>query len=260
MRENKSKTATLIVAWQDQNSRDYFPVARLVVSDESNGPSYEFCYLNGFRDAEKVGLQPFIAFPNSDKVYNANTLFPLFQNRLMPKSRPGFKEFVNRVDLGIDAADVEILARTGGRRNTDSLELFPVPNRDDNGVYVTHCLAHGIRYLPPQTLEVIDSLNKGDKLYMMADFQNQYDPLAIAFRDKDRHIVGYLPRYILPDLWKLISECNFIEITVSKVNEGRVPNYLKLLCRIESCWSSDFKPFCEDAYKPVSPLALKLDC
>jgi len=42
-----------------------------------------------------------------------------------------------------------MLARSGGRRETDTLTVFPIPEPDSEGRYRLHFFLHGLRYLPP---------------------------------------------------------------------------------------------------------------
>jgi hypothetical protein len=42
-----------------------------------------------------------------------------------------------------------VLARSGGRRETDTLTVFPIPEPDSEGRYCLHFFLHRLRYLPP---------------------------------------------------------------------------------------------------------------
>ena len=83
----------------------------------------------------------------SNESTNRETYFPLFKNRLLPKSRPE-----HRVCLewsGFDPDDppepLMLLGRTEGRKQTDSVEIFPQPIPDGRGCYVNCFFAHGVR-------------------------------------------------------------------------------------------------------------------
>lgn len=211
--------------------------------------------------AQKEGFSSFLAFPDQNEVYRGNDLFPLFANRLMPRSRPDFSTYVQRLDLDPeDVDDFEILARSGGRRMTDSFELFPLPLVREDGCYVTHFLAHGIRYLNEVSHKRISELSPGEKLLMVADFQNPYDPSALPLRTEDRIFVGYIPRYLLPDAWKLQETCEYIDIFIEQVNQPPAPIQQRLLCRMESCWPTGFKPYCTDEFRPLAEGAKRLEC
>jgi hypothetical protein len=251
----------LFVAWQQQDSRRYFPIGRLVVEANNGRSRYEFAYVKGALEAAKHGLDPLLAFPDFQQVYRSDELFPLFENRLMPSRRPDYEQYLANLGLTPDADPIAVLARSGGRRVTDSLELFELPLYDSGlACYRTFFLAHGIRYLHQTSLERIHSLTVGDALRILVDFQNPADARALALGTDDRVIVGYMPRYLLDDAWNLIQNCPRLEVFVAQVNPTPAPIEQRLLCRIESCWPDDFRPFCSDHYLPISPEATTINC
>jgi HIRAN domain len=252
----------LFVAWQEPKSKQYFPVGRLLRLPNGHGPTYEFCYLNGVAKAQLAGFTAFLAFPELSEVYRSHELFPLFSNRLMPRSRPDFGKYVARLDLDPNNADdFAILGRSGGRRVTDSLELFPLPNLEHEGCYITYFLAHGIRYLPDTSINRLEMLQEGDRLRLQWDMDNEADPRALSLRTEDRIQVGYVPRYLLDDAWEILMTCPYRPtITVAQVNHPPGPIQQRLLCRMESCWPEGFKPYCSDDYLPMVNTATKLGC
>src|SRR6266446_8117086 len=143
----------LFVAWQSPTTRLIHPVGRLIRRDDLN--LYEYCYIRRAHSATGQGFVPFIEFPKLDSVYFSEQLFPWFANRVLPASRPEYAGDIK--SLGLDSATADpmsILARTGGRRQTDHTELFRLPRPDPiTGMYVTHCLLRGIRHLPQPATE-----------------------------------------------------------------------------------------------------------
>lgn len=262
--ENSTTTdrlEVLFVTWQDPDSKTYFPIGRLIRRTAPSDLPYEFCYLNGLNGAKDAGFSSFLAFPEPEKVYFSNDLFPLFANRLMARSRPDFAKYAQRLDLDPEAADdFEILARSGGRRMTDSFELFTMPERDERGCYLTYFLAHGIRHLSDDSHKRIRKLKSGDQLFVAADFQNPYDTTALALRTTDCTFVGFLPRYLLQDAWELQEACGYIEVYVEQMNLPPAPIQHWLLCRMESCWPEDFVPYCSKLFKPIADDATLLPC
>lgn len=74
-------------------------------------------------------IQPLISFPKWDEIYFSNHLFPIFANRLMSRSRPEYKSFVERLNISLEEDDPMILlAWSEGKRATDSLAVFPCPD------------------------------------------------------------------------------------------------------------------------------------
>lgn len=244
----------LFLAWQNAATRRYFPIGRLVRRVTQQGLQYEFRYVRGVERALEAGFSPLLAFPDLHRVYVSNDLFPLFANRLMARTRPDFASYVRRLDLDpADADDFEVLARSGGRRMTDSFELFPMPLPGSAGCYVTHFLAHGIRHLSAEARLRIERLSAGERLRLQWDMDNEADPLALSLRTEDRIVVGYVPRYLLDDAWTLLQDCDYRpEITVAQVNPPPAPVQQRLLCRMEACWPNGFVPFATTDYQLLS--------
>ncbi len=247
---------TLFTAWQAPASRRYYPVGRLSFFAEPDGGLYEFAYIRGAEEAEKEGFLPFLAFPELGRVYCSQTLFPFFSNRLMPESRPEYMETVISLDLDPDTAHpIQILGRSGGARVTDEVELFPLPEFDaDVGGYRTFFLAHGLRHTPVPSQDRILTLRPGEQLFWFLDCQNPFDPQAIGLRTDDRHLIGYLPNYLLGDAWRLLEACRYIDVYVARVGGALTPLSGRLLCDIRSCWPEavDFVPLSSPRFEPIS--------
>lgn len=253
MKTEVGHVQALFVAWQNQSTKQYYPVGRLVSGLRPDRPQFEFCYLGGAREAQKVGFAPLLAFSELDRVYRSDELFPLFQNRLMPPGRAEYREYLSNLAMDPEHADpMTMLMRSGGGRVTDSLEMFEVPRASEQGSpYQTHFLAHGIRYLNHESQQRIGLLQPNDRLLILHDFQNPADELALALRTDDRVIVGYLPRYLLGDAFNLIQTCATVEVFVARVNPTPAPLQQRMLCRLEACWPPGFRPFCDDHYRPI---------
>lgn len=254
-------TQALFVAWQQPESRRFYPVARLALAaDEDCQQCYEFAYIQGAREAEQHGFQPFLSFPDLEQVYRSPELFPLFSNRLLPASRMEYPQYIDRLGLVPDKANVlEVLGRSGGARATDTVELFPLPTYDPEfESYATRFLAHSIRQLLPASHERIGRLQFGDPLFPMLDCPRDNGSAAVALRTEDQIIVGYMPSYLVDDARHLLTRCELFEVFVEKVNPHPAPISERLLCRLESCWPPDFMPFAAERYQPVSAEAAKV--
>ncbi|MBT4838666.1 MAG: hypothetical protein HON94_15125, partial [Methylococcales bacterium] len=117
----------LILAWNNKVEQQWLPVGRL----KKEGDTYLFQYTNGISDSFKNGtFSPFVQLDDIHQIYYAKELFPLFQNRLLQKSRPEHDDFLNWINLDKNNySDFDELALTGGIRATDSLQLFPIPEK-----------------------------------------------------------------------------------------------------------------------------------
>jgi hypothetical protein len=215
---------------------------------------YEFAYIRAALKAVKEGFVPFLEFPDLNKVYYSDKPFPLIANRLMPNSRPEYAEFLASLGLSAESDPMTILARSGGRRETDQIEFFPMPAPEAaTGCYSTHCLLRAIRYMPqPMVEERIARLKPGEKLFVMWDTQNEYDPHAVAVRTNDNYLLGYLPAYLTGDIWKLNTECGTIDVFVERVNLPPAEVHHRLLVRVAACWYDGFRPFDGPDFQPLA--------
>lgn len=246
---------TLFLAWQDPRSRSWFPIGRL----SFDGSNYQFAYIKGAYIAQRdCSFTPLASFPKLEDVYEAQSLFPLFSNRLLSSSRPDYDEFTECLNVPQHKDDpIALLGRSGGRRTTDTLEVFPCPEPDDQGRYHIHFFVHGLRYLPDESRSRIDRLQQGDQLLLVHDFQNPHDSSALMLRTNDsfpgdRHLVGYCPRYLLDDAFRILQQCpNYPQVEVERVNAPPAPLQFRLLCNMTACWPEDFRPCSSESYQPI---------
>ena len=101
MQTLQQQLQALYVAWQQPESRRYFPVARLVAGVGDIPGLYEFAYIKGAEEAQKADFEPFPAFPKLSEVYRSKELFPFFANRLMSINRPDYPSYLQ--SLGLDS-------------------------------------------------------------------------------------------------------------------------------------------------------------
>jgi hypothetical protein len=237
----------LILAWQNPSNREWVPVGRLQYENNK----YIFRYTIGAKRAKD--FVPFSLMTDLDNSYESEELFPIFQNRLLSKSRPGYDKYLNWIGLEKDRySPFAELARTGGIRATDSLQLFPVPEKR-NGKYEVMFFIHGIRHLAPNCVERINHLTQGDKLYLIRDIQNEFDPLAIALKTGNPpEIIGYCPRVFVQDFWRLIDNngAKNVEVSVIKVNLNS-PLQFRVLCKFSTLWPKNFVPFNDEIFQPI---------
>ncbi len=238
---------TLFVAWQDPSDRHWRPVGRLSWQDNR----FQFVYTKGAATANN--FVPFGKMVDLYSVYESKELFPLFSNRLLPKNRPEYIEYLQWLNIPIDKDDpLALLARSGGLRGTDSLMIFPCPEPTPEGKYQLHFFSQGLRYLPDNVLELATDLAPGMQLYLMLDVQNKFDSLAVALRtEKPPVFLGYVPRYFTEDFHRLLKDqINTVQVIVERVNL-EAPSQFRLLCKITADWPNTFKPCSGDNYQPL---------
>ncbi len=232
------------LAWQDQDSRTWFPVGQL----SRNGDGYRFVYTRGADQADR-----FSGFPGMPlrKVYLSESLPALFQNRLMSKGRPEYRELLSWVDMDHDTPDpLRLLVRTEGVRSTDSLMVFEKPEPAD-GMYRVTFFVHGGKYMQSHDA-ILESTEAGNRLFPMLDEQNPKDPRAIALRaESPTGMVGYVPRFLCEDFRFLLAHGKAdLKITAKKVNHG-APSQYKLLGEAVSLWPSDFDPCATEQFQEL---------
>jgi hypothetical protein len=240
----------LFVAWQDTVDRGIYPVARLRVEDAGQ-QFYEFRYIQGALDAQAHGFIPFDSFPQLTETYVGHELFPFFKNRVMPPNRPDYAGYVTELGLSVDNADpLSLLARSGGLRATDRLEIYAAPHGDANSC-VWHFLLRGIRHLPASAEARIAQLGLGDRLYVMRDVQNVVNPRALLLRTEDTVNLGYVPDLLVDDLAGLDLSSDNFEVTVAQVNPSPAPVQHRVLCRLQVGWPNGVQPFMSERFKPI---------
>lgn len=242
----------LLVAsrFSDSGKAGWSPIGRLHFE---NGV-YRFVYTQGARSA--AGFVPFNGMENLEEVYESESLFPVFANRLLPSSRPEYEAYLRW--SGFDPSNppdpIAVLGVTEGIRRTDMIELFPCPVPDADGCYLNKFFLHGLRYMPESARDRVLALRQDEQLFPMLDLCNPADANAVALRtiEGDRVMVGYVPRYLARDVWKLFQNCepNFIKVYAHRVNRD-APLQQRLLCRMQACWPKDFQPCSGEEFQPI---------
>jgi len=242
---------TLFLAWQDSISRAWFPVGRLTY--ENNW--YEFVYIKGAEIArDEYGFRG-IFFPEHDfdKVYRSRELLPVFSHRLMRRSRPDYPDFIRWQNLSQNEDNpIVLLSRSGGKKVTDNYEVFPYPERDENGFYHLYFFARGLRYMAAENSDRIKKLEVGERLYFLHDSQNDFDFNALMLRTKDFYLLGFCVRYLLDDVFPLLqNNSNSVEVKVERVNLPPAPLSMRLLVRL-IVKDENYKPFSSPMYEPLA--------
>jgi hypothetical protein len=241
---------SLFVIWQDPDTRQWIPVGRLTRNDAK----FQFAYTKGAKESKR-----FVAFggmPNFDAVYESPELFPQIANRILPKSRPEYSQYLSW--LGLDSGvrdDLEVLARSGGLRATDSLEVVPCPEPSADRELTIHFFARGLRHLSEKDQLRVFALQPGEPLYLMKDVQNKVDSMALLMRTGDPiSVVGYCPRYFSADFSQLLTQTppDQVSVVVDRVSKD-APSQFRLLCRLRSMWPHDFAPCSRGAFELLSP-------
>lgn len=251
-------TKTLFLGWQHSEgeggggsgSRLWFPVGRL--DADSEGSAYRFRYIKGAEEAKRVANFPELPeFPDFERGYESSELFPLFQNRIISPKRPDFVEYLRALDLGEDADPIEILAANGGRRVTDTFEVFPKLTKDTDGSFVCRFFLHGWRHVSDPAQERLNSLGRGEKLYVALELTNPLTEMAVQIQTTDYQMIGWAPRYLVNDLTAAMAESpGKYEAHVVRVNPQPAPSRQRVLVEMRSYWDQH-EPMSGEDFDPL---------
>ncbi len=230
----------LLVLWQHPSTRALTPVAQL----SFDGSEYRFEYLPSASETE--GFRPLPGFRDFDRVYEQDELFPLFQERILDPSRDDFERVLE--DLELDPARAtpwEQLVRSGGGSEGDTVQVTPLPTRDDQG-WKCVTLANGLRHFLQKSVltesgstsvyteeefeAVLESLKPGDRLTVKHEVGNQSNPDALLFFTERDEVVGYVPDWLVRRLQPTLREGeSWPTARVERVNGAGVGWHLRLL-------------------------------
>lgn len=242
---------TLFLAWQDsETTRRWFPIGRLDADVARS--KYEFEYIRGAELAhDQAGLEPLDAFPDFTEKYRSSELFPLFKNRVLTPERTDFADYLRQLDLQPNANPIEILAVTGGTRQTDSLEVFPKIHRNKDGGFQCKFLLHGWRHVNLAAQEKLGTLQAGDSLVVAIELNNPESGLALQVQTSDYHVVGWTPRYLVTDLVKAIAESpGRVAAHLVQANSTSAPAKQRYLVCLQGHWPKNYEPMSGEEFQP----------
>ncbi len=214
-----------VVVWQNPETRIFTRVGRLEVRTDG----YEFRYDESAADVE--GFEPFLAFPDLSEPYRSEELFPFFGNRVLSARRPDYPIYLERLGLA-EADPVEILARSGGGRATDTVHLVPEPVLTSAGYVELRFLASGVRHADPDGTH-LRSVSAGDVLVVRDDVENPVNPLALLLDTTTGASVGWVPDYLLETVRGLRASYD-LQVIAEVVNPPETPSHLRLLCQLRA--------------------------
>ncbi|HMP75439.1 MAG TPA: DNA-binding protein [Kiritimatiellia bacterium] len=243
---------TLFLAWQARGAtRAWYPIGRLEADPGAH--HYAFSYTMGAEQARHdAGFQPLVSFPHLDKFYESSELFPLFQNRVLDPSRKDFAQYLEWLDLERDAADpIDILAVSGGERQTDNLEVFPLVEKAVDNSFRCRFFLHGHRHVSTSGIERANRLAEREELRVSIELNNPATGLAIQLLSPDYEMVGWAPRYLVRDLVHAVADAPEVHAHVVRVNEPPAPANRRVLVEFTGRWPSDYEPMSDEVFKPL---------
>ena len=99
----------LYAAWRHPDGLIH-PVGVLTRRMVDSEVSFRFVYL---KTAEQLdGFDHLPGLPDLHSVYESDHLFAVFRNRQMPRRRPDYGDYLQRLDLDLDTDPFEVMARS----------------------------------------------------------------------------------------------------------------------------------------------------
>lgn len=247
-------TQTLFLAWQDQvKTKSWYTVGRL--DSEEDRKTYVFRYVRGVQKAlDEAGFQPLIAFPDLKQTYRSHELFPLFLGRLLRPDREEFTQLIEQLALRPGTTDpIEILALTGGERQTDNLEVFPKVVRQDDGSFHCRFFLHGFRHVNSAAQERLKTVKEGDELRVAIELNNPVTGYAVQLETpNDYHVLGWAPRYLIHDFLTVAGEAPLdLKAEVLKVNPEPAPAKQRVLVELRGHVPAGMDPMGSEEFKPL---------
>ncbi len=244
---------TLFLAWQDKGvSRQWFPIGRLDADVE--GEKYRFRYTGGAKRAKKeVGFPLLMEFPWLEKNYHSPKLFAMFSNRVMWPSRPDFKNYLKSLALTEDDDPIDIMAVSGGRRVTDSYEVFPKIAKKPDGSFACRFFLHGGRHVSAPAQKRLDILKADEELHLALELTNPLREPAVQIQTTDYQMIGWAPRYLAYDLALALAQSpGSCRAWVVRVNSLPVPSGERVLVELSGNLG-DHVPMSGPDFQPLVP-------
>lgn len=215
------------VAWRNRERRVITSVAAL----DYQAGIYRFQYLHGIGESV-AGFRPFIGFPDLNRIYKSDRLWPFFDLRVMDRKRPDYPQYVRWLGLTVEASRLDILSRSGGERKGDSVLLAESPAVADGGATDAIFLVRGVSYALRQhgTQTAAESLRPGDRLALVDDPTNEANPRALLLEASDGARVGWVPDLLVEYAHQVRSGGGFVELLQN--NGPSAPWHVRLLARI----------------------------
>lgn len=217
----RSSTNRLRLIWKDPATSRYQHVGWFTYANDGQ---YQFQYVRDLPDS----FEPLEQFPDPSETYQSKDLPAFFANRVMSRGRASYASYVSWLGLDTKALPVELLARTGGGRATDTFHLVESFGQED-GISSCRFFVSGIQHTS-NGLELVTHLHEGDHLSLVDEPDNKHNPRAILLNRRDVQL-GWIPDWLVNDIHSLQSRGD-VQVRVEQINPD-APARLRVLCKLE---------------------------
>lgn len=226
----------LSIIWKDSETGSRIEIGRL-----SKNGCYEFIYIeNNLAKAKAKGFEALVAFPDYEKCYENNEVFPVFSSRLPDKRRKDIATILAKYELkNYDA--FELLRRSGGKLPTDSLEFIDPIFFDPKKDIMREFYIAGTRYCDlcekdtyPECILKSD-ITCGEMLNVVSESENVYDKNAVALYKKSekQEKIGYIPAYYAEAVSFAITNNQSISCEVKNFTRDNCQECVKVILKID---------------------------
>lgn len=193
------KSDYLYLIWKNPQTRIRYNVGFLKKNDK-----YEFQYDKNIKECIDKGFDLLVSFPDINKKYVSDKIFPEFLSRIPGPTRVDIEEILNKYNLkSYDA--FELLKRSGAKTSLDTLEFIdPILNFKSKNIIREFYIA-GTRYYCERNNG--EKINIGDKVMLEFEPSNRFDKYAIKMNINGLH-VGYMPKYYTETINKYLNTKN----------------------------------------------------
>jgi hypothetical protein len=229
--------------WRDTSPGLIAPVAVLDYDDVG----YRFEYL---RNVDQIpDFRPFLGFPDLQRVYEAQRLWPFFALRIMDRKRPDYRDYLARLGLPGDASPLDVLSRSGGEQKGDSVYLAEEPQIAEDGQTEATFLVRGVSHATREysSADSAVQLRPGDRLMMIPDRENPVNSEAILLASEAGAPVGWVPDLLIRYA-RAVHSGGVRHVTVVRNNGPESPWHLRLLVRLVGRVSPSLHVFSGDQW------------
>lgn len=202
---------------------------------------YRFEYIK--KSVESDWFSPLPGLSKHDSGHRSPQLFPIFAERVISSRRPDRPETLRALGLPEDAAPIEVLNRTGGRRVGDTIELVPMPDLSPDRSFSMLFLVHGVRHSSEDAQRRIGQLQRDEQLSLRADSTNPINTLAVQVADGDGVTLGFVPDPLAPFVQDVLADPRGHRLSVEQANGPSVGFHFRLLVRLSGFAGPGLEPF-----------------
>jgi hypothetical protein len=220
---------TLILVWLNPVSRRFVKVGQL---DALSGGRLSFQYLNSAWD--DPDFTTLLEYPDRAAAYVSDEVPAFFANRILSSDRPNYEQYLGWLGIeGLKPDDVpfEVLARSGGGRETDTFHVVDLPLDADHS-FRSRFFVSGVRHFQGSD-ELIRSLQNGASLQLKLEENNAVNPKAVLIDAADSRTIGYVPDWLCADVHQKVNDGWRVSVIAERVNPD-APAHIRVLCRIDA--------------------------